>query len=151
MTTVVYGEEFYEWCSVIIEGDLSDKAYYEQSDHPDEESGNLLVASDGTILAIRCHKDERMIWEIRLLEKGSLFDRIEQCCDAEAETPSDKAFFRDGLTWAYVSGGEFSRVSNEQEYSKMISRRKAEDRTYSNGVGPGFQLEEEEEEEQAGE
>jgi hypothetical protein len=98
MTTRVYG------CSddlIEFEGDVRGEVGHFESD--DDGPGALLVCSDGTLLRIRYGKSNRGIWEIRVMHKGPLFDRIEQCDDDEAQIYSDQAFFRDGLKWAYAA------------------------------------------------
>jgi hypothetical protein len=99
MATKVYGasDDLIE-----IEGDYRGEA----SHYSDDESA-LLVMSDGTLLSALY--GERGIWEIKLVRKGTLLDRIDQCDDEDADPHSDVAHFKDGIKWAYVAK-EWSKV-----------------------------------------
>lgn len=76
----------------------------------DREHGVLVVCSDGTLLEVKYGKNDDAIWEVKLIKKGELFDRIEQCDDSDAKVHSDQAFFRDGLKWAYAATGHWEKV-----------------------------------------
>lgn len=69
----------------------------------DEHDPHYLIFSDGTILTIIYGKDIGGIWEIKLISKGSLFDRIDVCLDDEADIYSDIAYFKDGIKFVYHS------------------------------------------------
>ena len=69
----------------------------------ENEHGVLIVLSDGTFLEVKYGKGNQGIWEIRLLKKGELFERIEQCADADADRYSDTAYFRIGIKFAYAA------------------------------------------------
>ena len=69
----------------------------------DREQGVLVVMSDGTLLEVKYGKGGRGIWGIELLRSGSLFDRIDQCSDDDADRHSDVAHFKDGIQWAYAA------------------------------------------------
>lgn len=62
----------------------------------------IIACSDGTIATMHYGKDG--IWTIRVLRKGELFIRLEQCSDPGADIYSDQLFFKDGLRWAYCNG-----------------------------------------------
>lgn len=74
------------------------------------ERGVLVFLSDGTALEVKYGKLDEGIWGVRLLIKGTLFDRIEECTDATADPYSDIAFFKDGLKKAYAATGEWEKV-----------------------------------------
>lgn len=105
MSTKVYGasDDLIEF-----EGDCyGEVGCYGTDDRP---KGVLLCFDDATILEVQYGKNDKGIWGIKLLAKGSLFDRIEQCDDEEAEIYSDVAYFRDGLRECYAATGEWERV-----------------------------------------
>jgi len=83
-------------------GDVSGEVGYYSPDD-DDKQGCLIVCSDGTVLAASYGKPHGGIWAMRLLNKGTLFDRIDICEDESAQTYSDEVFFRDGLKWAYAA------------------------------------------------
>lgn len=66
-----------------------------------EDESVLVILSDGTVL--KAWYDEPGVWHIRPLRKGSLFDRVEICCDPEDDPPSDVVHLQDGITWAYAA------------------------------------------------
>jgi hypothetical protein len=69
-----------------------------------EEQCTLIVLNDGTILKVKYGKNDKGLWGITLLQRGSLFDRIDQCSnDEDAEIYSDIAYFKDGVKWAYAA------------------------------------------------
>lgn len=74
----------------------------------DNESGVLLVMSDGTLLKV-FYGDEG-IWKITLIKKGQLLERIDQCDDADARPHSDVAYFGNGIKWVYAAK-EWEKVS----------------------------------------
>ena len=76
----------------------------------DNESGVLVVVSDGTILEVKYGKGGEAIWEVKLLKKGSLFKSIDSCTDDDADPYSDVAIFSEGVTWAYAAT-EWEKVS----------------------------------------
>ena len=77
----------------------------------DREQGVLVVCSDGTLLEVKYGKDDKGIWEVRCVEKGTLFTYIDPCTDEDAKLYSDVAHFNDGLKWAYAAKDSWSRVS----------------------------------------
>ncbi len=91
MTTEVYGasDDLIE-----IDGDI-------KGEHPAAES--FLFMSDGTILKVKYGKSQMAVWEIRLIQKGALFNTIIQCFDEDADRYSDTAMFGDGIRWAYAA------------------------------------------------
>lgn len=56
--------------------------------------------SDGTKIEAFYEKNELAVWGIKVLKKGKLFDRIEECDDEDADPYSDQLFFKPGLKWA---------------------------------------------------
>lgn len=74
----------------------------------DDETGVLLVLSDGTLLKV-LYGDEG-IWKITLVKNGQLFERIDQCDDADARPHSDIAYFGKGIKWVY-SATKWEKVS----------------------------------------
>jgi hypothetical protein len=69
----------------------------------DEDHGVLVIVSDGTVLEVKYGKNGDAIWEVKLLKKGSLFIRIDQCTDEDADPYSDVAHFEAGVKWAYAA------------------------------------------------
>lgn len=65
-----------------------------------KEKPLAMFFSDGTVLHGYYNKNNAGIWGIDVVEKGSLFDRIEICTDEDAEPYSDQVFFKPGLKWA---------------------------------------------------
>ncbi len=104
MATKVYGssDDLIEF-----EGDVDGEVCQYGTD--DGNQGNLCIFSDNTILEIKYGKMQRGIWEIKVRQNGSLFDRLEECNEDEGENYSDIAYFKDGLKWAY-SAKEWSIV-----------------------------------------
>lgn len=100
MSTRVYG------CSddlIEIEGDVRGETNYHTPDNEDEKHGCLVIVSDGTMLDVRYGKNGEGIWEVKLVKRGDLFERIDQCDDADADPYSDVAHFKDGVKWAYAA------------------------------------------------
>ena len=90
MTTKIYGQS-----DDLIEfrGDIDDEigAY--------KAKGKGILLSDGTVLECTYPKAPGLgVWGFKVLRAGSLFDRIEECNDEDAEVYSDVVFFKDGLT-----------------------------------------------------
>lgn len=105
MTTKVYG------CSddlIEFDGDVHGEVGCYGTD--DRDKGVLVSFSDGTLLEVKYGKDSKGIWEIKLKERGSLFDRIDQCVDEDANPYSDVAHFNAGLSWGYACMGRWERV-----------------------------------------
>jgi hypothetical protein len=98
MATQVYGDS-----DDLIEfrGDIYGEIGHFGTD--DNEHGDLIFLSDGTILEIKYGKADMGIWGLTLISAGSLFDHIDPCMDDDAEPYSDVAHFKDGLKWAYVA------------------------------------------------
>ena len=98
MPTKVYGtsDDLVEF-----EGDFTGEVNSYGTDYRDK--GILVVFSDGTILEVKYGKNEEAIWEVKLLKKGSLFQRIDQCDSEDADPYSDIAHFGDGIKWAYAA------------------------------------------------
>lgn len=104
MATKVYG------CSddlIEFDGDVHGEVGCYGTD--DREKGVLLYFSDGTILEAKYGKMQMGIWEVKLHNAGSLFQKIDPCMDDEADPYSDIAYFADGLKWAYAAK-EWERV-----------------------------------------
>lgn len=98
MSTKVYGSS-----DDLIEcdGDVRGEVGHYGTD--ENEHGDLLIFSDGTILEIKYGKLDRGIWGLNLISKGFLFEKIEPCMDEDADPYSDVAYFKDGLKWAYCA------------------------------------------------
>lgn len=98
MTTKVYG------CSddlIEFEGDVSGEVGCFGTD--DRKHGVLLMCSDATVLEVKYGKNGCAIWEVKLVRQGSLFLRIDQCADEDADPYSDVAHFSAGLKWIYAA------------------------------------------------
>lgn len=89
MSTEIYGtsDDLIE-----IEGDITGELNADDA---------ILFLSDGTILHIKYGKADMAVWEMKLIEKGSLFETIEPCFDEGAPRYSDTAKFGDGIKWAF--------------------------------------------------
>jgi len=83
------------------EGDVSGEMDYIGTD--DKEQGALLMCSDGTLLEVKYGKAGMGVWEVKLINQGSLFEKIDICTDEDAEIYSDIAYFTDGLKWIYAA------------------------------------------------
>ena len=106
MSTKIYGmsDDLIEF-----DGEIAGEFSYYESD--DESSQGVLIAcSDGTLLEVKYGKNDKGIWEVKLIERGSLFDRIEICTDENKELYSDVAYFNDGLKWTYAAPPGWDRV-----------------------------------------
>src|SRR5690554_5245745 len=96
--TKVYG------CSddlIEVEGEVTGEVGCYGTD--DRDQGVLLVFSDNTLLEVKYGKAGMAVWEVRLIKKGDLFDRIDPCLDESAKTYSDVAHFKPGLKWAFAA------------------------------------------------
>jgi len=104
MATKVYGasDDLIE-----IDGEVTGECNYMTPDRDSGDEGEsrscLVVLSDGTLLAVRYGKNDEGIWEVKLVKKGELFERIDQCDDPDAKVYSDVAHFRAGIKWAYAA------------------------------------------------
>ncbi len=98
MTTKVYGasDDLIEF-----EGDVYGEVGHFGTD--DNERGDLIIFSDGTLLEIKYGKADMGIWGIIRIKAGDLFDRIDPCDNEDSTPHSDTAHFKDGLKWAYVA------------------------------------------------
>ena len=117
MTTKIYGtsDDLIEF-----EGDIYDEiGAYEAQD-----KGILL--SDGTVLECSYPKTPDLgVWGFKLIRAGSLFDRIEECNDEDAEVYSDVVYFKEGLTdfWEIIP-------EHKQEVLDLLDQHCIEDLTY---------------------
>lgn len=60
--------------------------------------GKGILLSDGTLLECSYPKVPGLgVWGFKVLRAGSLFDRIEECNDQDADIYSDIVHFKDGL------------------------------------------------------
>jgi len=102
--TKVYGcsDDLIEICGEI-------NAEHGCSGTADKEQGVLVVFSDGTLLEVKYAKDSKDIWGIRVVERGTLFEKLDICTDEDAEIYSDIAYFNQGLKWAYCAS-EWARA-----------------------------------------
>lgn len=98
MSSKVYGasDDLIEF-----KGDVSGEVGHYGTD--DNERGDLIIFSDGTLLEIKYGKADMGIWGITRIKAGDLFDKIETCDNEDADPHSDVAYFKDGLKWAYVA------------------------------------------------
>jgi len=97
--TKVYG------CSddlIEVDGDVNGEVGYFRAE--DDDPPALVMFNDGTILAVKYGKPGNLaIWAISLVNRGSLFDRIDQCDDEDAKPYSDIAHFKPGLKRAWCA------------------------------------------------
>lgn len=97
--TKIYGQSD---DNIYFEGDVSgqlDCCYGTD----DREKGILIACSDGTIAEVRYCKNVPGVWAITVLNKGSLFDRIELCTDPDEDIYSDILYLKDGAMAAYFA------------------------------------------------
>ena len=104
MVTRIYGasDDLIEF-----DGDVCGEAGNYGTD--EEEHGELVILSDGTLLDAKYGKADMAVWGITVIKEGTLFDRLETCADEDADPHSDVAYFKDGLKWAYAAS-EWGRV-----------------------------------------
>lgn len=69
----------------------------------ENERGVLVAMSDGTLLEVQYCGRVPGVWEIKLLQQGPLFERIDLCNDEDADPYSDVAHFKAGITTAYAA------------------------------------------------
>ncbi len=105
MSTRIYGasDDLIEF-----EGDYSGEVGCYGTD--DSDNGVLVVCSDGTVAEVKYGKNDDGIFEIKVLKKGSAFDRIEPCDDADADPHSDQLFLKAGIKWVYAATGDWELV-----------------------------------------
>lgn len=98
MSTKVYGtsDDLIEF-----EGDFRGEVGCYGTD--EEEKGVLVFLSDGTVLEVKYGKDDRGIWEVKVLVKGNLYESFEPCTDEEADIYSDIITLKEGIKWAYTA------------------------------------------------
>jgi len=63
----------------------------------------LLICSDGTLLGIKYGKMEMGIWQVNVIQKGALLEKVIQCTSEDDEVYSDTALFHYGLKWVYAA------------------------------------------------
>ncbi len=104
MSTKIYGasDDLVEF-----EGDIDGEVGCYGTD--DRDNGVLVVCSDGTMLDVQYGKADMAVWGITVIKKGTLFERVDPCCDEDENPHSDVAHFTDGLRWAY-SATEWAKV-----------------------------------------
>ncbi len=97
MATKIYGasDDLIEF-NGDIKGEVG--AYNSNPDDP-----RLVVLSDGTVLSIYYGKDDKGVWSVTVLEKGTCFQGLDICTDEDADPYSDVAHFGPGLKWAYAA------------------------------------------------
>jgi len=76
----------------------------------DREKGVLIICSDQTLLEVKYGKADMGIWQVNLLNQGTLFINIDLCTDEDGDIYSDIAYFKDGLKWAY-GAKEWERIN----------------------------------------
>ena len=69
----------------------------------DKEDRGCIMFDDGTVLDARYGKAGMGIWELRVINKGPLFDRIESCTDEDADPHSDVVYMKDGAKRAFFA------------------------------------------------
>jgi hypothetical protein len=76
----------------------------------DRERGVLVVFSDGTIVEVKYGKNDKAIWGINIINKGTLYDYIDVCTDEDSDPCSDVLRLKSGLKWAYAATGDWELV-----------------------------------------
>jgi len=85
---------------IVAEGEYNGEYYCSGTD--EEEHGILLIVNDNTILELKYGTDDRPLWGFTVLKQGSLFEKIEECTDPNADIYSDIAWFKEGITCIYA-------------------------------------------------
>lgn len=90
MPTKIYG-----WSDDLIEaqGDIIEV----EANYTIFENSALLICSDNTILEVKHNHSRLGLWQITLLRKGNLFDRIDVCTGDGDIKNTDIAYFHNGL------------------------------------------------------
>lgn len=98
MSTTVYGtsDDLIEF-----EGDFTGEIGCYGTD--DKDKGVLVVLSDGTLLEVKYGKNDEGIWEVKVLKKGTHFEKLDPCDNDDADPYSDVAHFKAGIKWAYAA------------------------------------------------
>jgi len=98
MATKIYGasDDLIEFA-----GDVTGEVGHFGTDN--NEHGDLIICSDGTLLEIKYCKGDLGVWGINVLKQGDLFNKLDACYDEDAHPNSDMVHFKDGLKWAYVA------------------------------------------------
>lgn len=106
MSTKVYGasDDLIEF-----DGDFTGEVGCYGTD--DRDHGVLVTMSDGTLLEVKYGKNDEGIWEVKVIKKGELFERIDQCDSEDASPHSDVAHFKAGIKWAYAATGDWEKVA----------------------------------------
>lgn len=78
------------------------------------QNGVLLCCSDGTVLQVKYGKKCGGVWEIKVLRKGELFERIDICTDDDTDPHSDEVFFKSDLKWVYAAKGDWELVKQQE-------------------------------------
>ena len=73
-----------------------------------EDEASLIAFSDGTML--KAWYDDDGIWRLKVMNTGTLFDRVVPCTDSDSEPHSDVVYFKDGLKRAF-SGKNCEKVA----------------------------------------
>jgi hypothetical protein len=68
----------------------------------DEEQG-LIICDDGTVASVKYGKADMAIWQITVLKKGKLFDKLETCEDEDAKIYSDILYLKSGIKNIYFA------------------------------------------------
>lgn len=68
-----------------------------------EDSGILVVISDGTLLEVQYGKGGQGIWGIKVLKKGTAYFSFEPCDDEDADIYSDIVTLKGDIKYAYAS------------------------------------------------
>lgn len=76
----------------------------------DDDTGALIVCSDGTVAEVKYGKGGNAIWAITLLKKGALFQSLDPCTDEDAEIHSDVLTLGEGIKWIYAATGQWELV-----------------------------------------
>lgn len=95
MATKIYGASD---DLIRFEGDISEEVgAFKAGDMP-----FLVAFDDGTILSVGYGKPEGGIWDIRIFNHGTLFDRRESCYDSGASPHSDVVYMKDGVKRVFI-------------------------------------------------
>jgi hypothetical protein len=96
MCTLVYGASDN---LIEVEGEL----FSGEINYPMKSDDHVtLVFSDGTILKLSFED----VWEIQMVHRGNLFNRIDKYSEDEDYIYSDKAYFNNDLKWTYCCNTE---------------------------------------------
>lgn len=86
-----------------VEGPLTEEFTYR-----DDEAGDVLGFSDGTLLRVRY--DENGTWRITPIRKGPAFQGIDQAVEGDDDNYTDRAILTSNVEWV-LQGNNYARAA----------------------------------------